>query len=104
MGFIDVHVYLRACVHVQEWVYACKPVCLCNSNKCGMREVADDGSSMCCRLSLEGGTQLHPRDNLEELGHRFWEEKLPPSRGFKRERGEEGKGGKGEECERGRGI
>lgn len=58
--FIDACVcfgeHLRASMHVGDCVF------VCDSNKCGGREVAEesDGSSVCCRLSLRGGTQLHP--------------------------------------------
>lgn len=43
-------------------VHTSEPVCLCDSNKCAEREVAEesDGSPMRCRLSLQGGTLLHP--------------------------------------------
>ena len=71
-----------------------------DSNKCGEREVAEesDGSSVCCRLSLQGGTQLHPtrEGQLRVIGSLVLGGEFPPRHAFKWESGTEGKE-KGEE-------
>lgn len=62
-------------------------MCVCDSNKCGEREVAgeSDGSSVYCRLSLEGGTQLHPtrEGQLRVIGSLVLGGEFPSSHPFK---------------------
>lgn len=49
-----------------EHMYISEPVyvCVTESNKCSAGEVAEesDGSSVCRRISLQGGTLLHPTE------------------------------------------
>lgn len=67
-------------------VHTSEPVCLCDSNKCGEREVAEesDGSPMRCRLSLQGGTLLHPtrEGQLRVIGSLVLGGEFPPSHAF----------------------
>lgn len=84
-AFGEIYVYVR--VRVRECVYPCQPLCVYDSNKCGEREVAaeSDGSFVCCRLSLRGGTLLHPtrEGQLRVIGSLVLGGELPPSHAFK---------------------
>ena len=68
-------------------VCVCVCVCVRDSNKCGERKVAgeSDGLSVCCRLTLKGGTQLHPtrEGQLRVIGSLVLGGEFPPSHAFK---------------------
>lgn len=111
MQLCIIHVYvcfweqLRESVCVCVWGKVCIRVsllCVYDSNKCGEREVAaeSDGSFVCCRLSLRGGTLLHPtrEGQLRVIGSLVLGGEFPPSHAFKWESGTEGKE-RGEESE-----
>ena len=105
--------HLRASVLVGEcvclWACVCVCVCVCvtviNVVK---REVAaeSDGSSARCRLSLRGGTLLHPtrEGQLRVIGSLVLGGEFPPSHAFKQESRTEGKekGDEREDKQRGR--
>lgn len=86
-------VHVRECACLQACVHVC--VCVCDGNKCGEREVAEesDGSSTCCRLSLQGRTLLQPtkKGQLRVIGSLVLGGELPPSHAFKWESSTEGK-------------